>query len=227
MKKSFLDIYFRNARGVLRISFDIELWKYAWPVCIVLLPFTLSLGAGIKTLIDFFSRKNIPETNLKAVDNHIATLDSDINPLLETINTYSSHAKSLSSQKLCTSLNKIEIEADSDLAKDINRKKQILQYEQLGIDKDPSLLDRYRKRFIANLKLDESRQKRLDDYNTQQTRHHITKRNNNMKAIIREYVSAPHNYGKAMQQTICNHFFPSERPTIGLESPVEKKQVLP
>lgn len=213
-KKSFLDIYFRNAIGVLKNILDIRMWSYGWPIGAALLPLNLTFGAGIKTLIDFISRKNIPEETLSEVESKIDALDAEtIIPVINAIASYYPNAKSISSKNLYVALRTVEQIANWDLNTDIKTKKLALQKEQLGIDKNPKLLDMYKKSYIANLTLDEGHQKRFDDYAITQKAQRTTQGSSQIKTVIREYVSANHNYGKGMQHAICNYFFSPAPPT--------------
>lgn len=210
-KKNFIDIYARNAKGVLWSFPNVDTWLYLWlPVTVVytaLLPLTATFGAGIKALIDFFSRKEIPEETLGSVDNQVAALDAEgITPLIDEIFKYKD-AKSTSSQKLIQRLHAIPNEASAAMQAGMSEAKRTLQKAQLGIKKNSELLNMYKDSYISNLTLDEVHQKRLDDYIQRNNEHCQAQQLSMQKVIVREYLGAEHNYGKRMQQIICNYFF--------------------
>lgn len=159
-QKSLTDIYKRNFKDTFFGGFMVPS-EYpdglAMIFHIVLLPFTLTFGAGIKSLIDFFSRKEIPETSLRDAEHQIKDLDSTT-LLIQEIFKYKPQAKSISSKQLIKDLEQINLDTQTAITTGYQNKKQQLQNEQLGIDKDPSLLNVYQSSYISNLALDETRQ---------------------------------------------------------------------
>lgn len=231
-KKNFLDIYTRNVKGTFWGGFS-EVFLKIYPVGALvpiihaaLLPLTLTFGAAIKSLIDFFSRKEIAEETLNAVNDKIDALDEkSIEPLIREISTYK-NAKSASSQKLMSTLNQIPHETHSVIQKAMKDKKRALQEEQLGIDKNPELLDMYQDNFIAKLQLNEVHQKKLEDYIQENDQHCKEQQLKNQKAAVKAYLGADHNYGKRMQQVICNHFFPPAAVSVAPQ-PTNEIRALP
>lgn len=92
-RKSFGDILLRNIGGFFEKGFpDIDEWKNLWviavPIFIVTLPLTLIL-VGIKTLIDYFSRKEISEDKMSNLVNKIESssqeqMDRDKKPYFKS-----------------------------------------------------------------------------------------------------------------------------------------------
>ena len=231
MKKNFIDIYKRNVQGTFLGGFNSG-WEKIYGIGVIvpiahffLLPLTLTFGAGIKAIIDFFSRKEIPEETLSSVNNQVAALDAEgITPLIDEISKYKD-AKSTSSQKLIRMLHALPGEADSAMQAGIAKEKRALQEAQLGIDKNPELLNTYKDSYISNLPLDEVHQKRLDDYIQRNSEHCQTQQLSKQKVVVREYLGSEHNYGKRMQQIICNYFFPPA-PTV-VVAPSKSDEITP
>jgi hypothetical protein len=214
-QKNFIDMYKRNFKGTFFGGFfDPQgtnfVVPFIWIGHIALLPLTLTFGAGIKTLIDFFTRREIPEETINAVDGAIDALDAEsIRPLIESIAIYRNGAQSTSSKKLIQMLlHTIPGETIDATSKDLGRKKRELQEAQLGININPELRKRYRPSYIANLPLNEESQRQLDAYIAENRVHTNTQQLSKQKGVIKEYLGADHNYGKKMQQIICNYFFP-------------------
>lgn len=83
---------------------------YAWIVKIIFLPITLIFLPVIKSLIDFFSRKELPEKNMENLNDKIERSDeNEIDALVQDIFTYD--AQSISSNKLIEILIALRIEA--------------------------------------------------------------------------------------------------------------------
>lgn len=222
--KSFIDIYVRNAKGVLKRFPDIDLWTYGWPfvavIYTVLLPVTTIFGALIKSFIDFFSRKELPETRLKEVDEQINALNEDrLKPLINKISSYE-NAQSKSSQELIQNLHNI-----SDRRKDIATEKRALQEKQLDLHINPGRLAMYKESYIANSPLNKENQKTLDGYISKNREYSQSQQLEDKKIAIKNYLLAPHNSGKRMQHIICNHFFPPA-PTSEVGLP-ETDQITP
>lgn len=214
--KSLKDIYKRNFKATFFGGFtvpEIYLIGVLVPIIhLVLLPLTLTFGAGIKSLIDFFSRKEIPETSLRDAEGKIPDLDTDNTTLLiQEIYKYKPQAQSNSSKQLINGLKQINRYTENAIATGYKEKKQQLQKEQLGIDKDPSLLNVYQSSYISNLALDETRQQSLDSYMQENKKHCKSQQLTREKTIILDYLSATHNTGKRMQHIICNFFSPAPR----------------
>jgi hypothetical protein len=74
--KNIWDIYSRNVTSFFRESFPrLDTWSLLWfpaaVVFVVTLPLTLTLFVGLKSLIDFFSRKKIPEEKMSSLNEKI------------------------------------------------------------------------------------------------------------------------------------------------------------
>lgn len=221
-QKSLVDIYIRNVKGAFFGGFKVpEIYPIGIlvPVFhILLLPFTLTFGAGIKSLFDFFLRKEIAETSLSDAKHQIEGMDN-VTPLIEEIYKY--EPKSNSSKKLINDLTRIS----DDTQTRYQDKKLELQKEQLGIHKNPNLLNAYKSSYISNLTLDESRQKLLDNYMEENQNQCKSEQLEEEKTIIGDYLSAKHNNGKRMQHIICNFF--SSAPTKQPLAPIINNTVEP
>lgn len=204
-QKSLIDSYKRNAKGVFFGGFTVPNIYH-----IIFLPLTLTFGAGIKSLIDFFSRKEIPETSLDNAKHQIQDLDTDRTTLLiEEICRYKPEVQSNSSKQLIEDLEQIALETQTAISTGYQDKKQQLQEEQLGIDKNPDLLNVYQSSYISNLVLDGTRQQSLDSYIEENQKRCKSQEFTRQKTIIGDYLSATHNTGKRMQHIICNFFSPA------------------
>ncbi|MDI1351403.1 MAG: hypothetical protein PSV35_01325, partial [bacterium] len=204
-RKNIWDIYSRNAKGFFIKGFpDPERWTIAWfPAAIVFLatsPLTLILGVGIKSLIDFFSRKEIPERKISSLSNKIQESDANtINTLVEKLSIY--QAQSTSSKKLIQTLHASSTETIQAITKGLKNKKEALQEEQFN--SEPSF-----GRFITvGGPLSQARQNTLENYNIANSSHCNSQKLKKQKDILKEYLGAEHNSGKKMQQIIYDHFF--------------------
>ncbi|MBA2652909.1 MAG: hypothetical protein H0U73_11660 [Tatlockia sp.] len=107
----FLSIYWRNVKGTFKKGFIepiFDLAAFVWISHIALMPITLTLGALLKTVVDFFSRKanEIPEDVLKVQKDEIANFNKEnMESLVKEISAYT--PKSNSSQMLLKELNQL------------------------------------------------------------------------------------------------------------------------
>ena len=205
------DIYTRNVKGVFWGGFlDIDRWKHftiiAALVHIVTLPLTVTFLAGIKTLFDFFTRKELPEDKINALNGKITALDSEsIKPLISDMLQYT--PKSTSSQMLLKNLQNVPNEASSVLEQAKKDKIRALQLNQLTTDLVPDPTKTYLEAAITGTKLDDKHQAQLDEYlklNEAETQKQGLAK---QKAQIGAYLNADENAGKYMQHVIHNHFF--------------------
>jgi hypothetical protein len=225
-RKSIWDIYNRNAQGVFLGGFtNIGQWKYLIPVVAILhiafLPLTLTFGAGLKSLIDYFTRKELPQEKLESLNNKINELDNDnIQPLIDEMAHYT--PQSNSSKMLLKSLQKIPAETASVLEQAKTEKIRALQLHQLttGTVVDPT--QAYLFTFITSTKLDETHQAQLDEFLKQNEAHVKKQELTKQKAQIQTYLKADENAGKQMQHVIHNHLFPA---LVVPKPPVEPKDM--
>ena len=164
----------------------------AW---LITLPITTTVGAGIKALIDFFSRKEIPDELIGETEENLKNAPAEkITELVKQITDYSTQSKS--SDCLRKKLNK----SSYDSKKAVHEEKMLLKKEQLGLD----CTSKYKEQYILNLELDDGRATRLNQYDLEAT----TKLSTQQKTTITEYLQAAHNQGKKTQHIICNFFNP-------------------
>ena len=176
---------------------------------IIFLPITLTIVAGIKTLFDYFTRKELPDEQLDQLISKVDTLDNDgIEPLIDKIVKYSSDSNA--SGVLKTHLRSVSHEAYDAVQKAQIEKTSALKLAQLTTIQHPDPRKVYSYDYINKVKLDETHQKELDTFCAQNKTDCHTKKLVQQKTSIKEYLSADYNAGKKMQHIINNHFFPQQ-----------------
>lgn len=212
--KNLWDIYCRNISGVFRNNpgdgKDNPSIVFQWIVYIIFLPITLIIFVGIKTLIDFFSRKEIKEEKMLGLKDKIElSSDEDIILLVKNLSIFD--VQSRSSHKLILTLKAASTETAIAMARSGQDAKRVLQEEQYNSENNVgSIIDRGAA--ISNTKLNPARQQQLDDYINSNTAHCTQQKLEIQKRVLTEYLDAKHNSGKRLQHTIYNHFF--SRPAI-------------
>lgn len=94
------------------------------------LPVSLTLGAGIKTLIDYFSRKSIPSTVIDDVNKQLLNINhEDFNDLETELRQY--NPKSNSSKRVLVLLSEIDSDRNSCASSNENNAEMELCLEQL------------------------------------------------------------------------------------------------
>ena len=209
--KKMFDLYSRNAVGVFWGGLpNPQTWTYLFfPALIVhlaLLPITMTFGAALKTLIDFFTRKELPKEQTSALNDKLSELDgTNIDSLISDIQGYS--ARSNASKMLQTQLKGLQENATVVETQAAQAKKWALQLAQLTTEAHPDPLKVYTQEYIASLPLDAERQSVFDTYVLANVAHCETQRAAAQKAKVQEYFGAEKNAGKKMQHVIYQHFF--------------------
>lgn len=230
-RKNIWDIYSRNVTGFFREGFpDPGIWTLAWlpaaVVFVVTLPLTLSLVVGLKSLIDFFSRKEILEEKMSSLNTKIEQSgEAEIESLVKDISTYK--AQSISSNKLIQTLQATSTATNQAITGSLQAKKRALQEEQFNSEGNSDSVEN-RETAISIVKLNPTHQRELDAYSNSNSAHCNSQKLQKQKDVIKDYLGADHNSGKRMQHIIYDHFFfkpapveiknatPSDRPITAL-----------
>lgn len=206
-RKSFIDIYKRNVKGLfwggLKIP-DIYPIGLLVPLAhLALLPLTVTVVAVGKSSIDYFSRKEIPEASLSDAKSKIQNLDMDSTTfLIKEICKYKLGAKSKSSRQLIHSLEQITLDTQTTITAKNQEKKRELQEEQLKTNKDPNPSNVFQSQYISDLPLNEDNQQSLNSYMKENEELRKSEQLTKVKTMIVDYLSAPHNTGKRLQHLI-------------------------
>lgn len=129
----FMDLFGRNAKTLIIKGYKLSSpemnggTNYMAPLIFVghtlLLPYTLILGAGIKTIIDLATRKEIPQDKIKNLSDTIDNTPSDkMDEKISEILNYK--AKSNSSQKILKELSELDKSTKTTIENEIKDKKQ-------------------------------------------------------------------------------------------------------
>ncbi|CAM2737668.1 hypothetical protein [Legionella worsleiensis] len=210
VKQSFKQIYLRNAIGVFyaykigHLSAVVEdragtrreanyLAGIGYILWAITLPLTITLGATIKSLIDFFSRKETSDDTVNQTLDSTNALDADkIKPVIDVLREY--YPQSKSSNHLVNSL----FQENYKTQRNINKEKQRLQADQLGND----CYVKYLPQYIFNLPLDEEHVRLLNEF----TNESYVRLLEIQKSALQAYVHADHNRGKRTHNTLCQFF---------------------
>jgi len=206
----FLSLYWRNVKGVFLGGFvDSVRFSYAAPIIwiahLALLPLTLTFGAGIKSIVDYFSRFSsfVTAEAIKNKQQAISKMDSiDLSLLTTKLLQY--EAQSNSSKKLLEQLNQLPNERRRVIKAGYDECKYNLALDQLGKDAEK----KFQPAYIKNLELDSPHQEKLDAYDKANKAHLSTQRQDESKRLITEYIGAEHNNGKKVFQIIFGLFNP-------------------
>jgi hypothetical protein len=203
--KRFGIIYKRNVMGVLNALLSLPmlyLFPYTTVPMFYLLPLTLTLGAGIKSIIDFATRKFLDSQSIENAKNtlhEISIETSELNKLFKEI--LKSHPQSHSSKKVQADLicdrKSFEISINQHIQNLISAKQNELDKKQTeglhhGAKAVGSVLSEQEKievknEFIAS----EDYQKLLEEFKQK------------IKSRVYIYISAKHNFGKSTHNKIC------------------------
>lgn len=171
----------------------------------ILLPVTL-FGAGIKTLSDYHTRKQLPQDQIQQVDSQIAALDRvKLGELLQKIQDY--NAKSISSRALKNILAHT-ITSDIQIAQQrkINVKAYSLRQQQLSTDGNPDDWQNYQDQYVKELPLNAHNQILLEQWTAECLQEGENLIFNLRRQTLRDFFSAMHNQGKKMQWVIYDFF---------------------
>ncbi len=212
--KEILFLYGRNVKGTFLSCLTqtpvdpyFEVKGYLLFFHLLLLPITLTFGAGIKTIIDVVTRKEQPPEKMAELNSKVAEVEEKkLKPLVKELLSY--EPKSNSSRALKQTLTTIPQDEKSALDNDIRQKKWELQLSQLTSPEQPEPTSVYQKSYIANLELNESNIKKLELYNGERTIYYKQQAFEKQKSAVQEYLGAAKNAGKRMQNIIYFYFFP-------------------
>ena len=205
--KNFFSLYWRNIKGTFFNGF-VEPITYIGPLIwlghIVLLPLTLTIGAGIKTFIDFFTRKPMPDESIKAKQNEIKSLDDQqIEELTKNISSYNPHSNS--SRMLLNQLAQLTIDERLVAEREYAIEKRRLVLDQLG----PNAEQKYLASYIADVSLDVRHKEILKNYDAQNKAHLAEQKLTAQKNVICSYLGDKKNNGKKLMQVILGLFSPA------------------
>ncbi len=196
-----LSIGWRNIKGTFLGGFvDPMLFFYftipIWLIHMALLPLTLTIGAGIKTIVDFFTRVPLAPTVINAQTTLIKQYDSKMmEELVADISKYK--PKSESSYELITNLKKLN-KMDKSIDIFQTETKIDLAWKQSG-DTTQSI---FKKSYIKDLPLNLSNQKVLVGKCKEFEDQVKARRLKSQKTLIENYLNNDYNKGKKMQQLI-------------------------
>jgi hypothetical protein len=231
--KNFFDIYRRNAYGAITAFPSAKSYRqvfiFAVAVYLVTIPFTATIGAGIKSIFDYFSRKDIEQETIDSTTTSINSLNHEtIKPILEEITLQNS--KSLSSRQLIKVL-KIRIPKALNSAKEkqLSTKKRELQEAQIRNTFPLNVLEILENLdspcnscWIPKFELKEEYKQAFDVYETDINSFYDNQALENQKTVINDYMKAKHNHGKSMMSNICSFFTPSEEELKPVDEEVQR-----
>lgn len=235
--KSFIDIFKRNFMGILRVmsfkAIGIEDYAgegiafFSWFLC----PLTLTFGVFTKSLIDFFSRKEISKNEIGEVNIKIDNIsEKQMSCLTEKIRQYYS-SKSNSSKELQIKLRKIHDKESSDFAQEISEEKNKLtcdslreKYSIIDTDVDVRKVFSYQSFQEETRNIETTRAYEIEEFTDKRRMHHNSIELKSKKSAIKDYLNDPHNSGKKTQHIICNFF---KKGSIELVNVSAKHNALP
>lgn len=167
----------------------------------VLLPITLTLGAGIKTLIDLATRKKpLSKQDLDNASGIIDTLDDEALGEIREKTILTSNPSSISSKQLVYTIEELKQQVEQQQNQHLSKKNSKLVREKaLGYSQilnDPSAAVSYKLSVQdrATIAAQESAKLReISDCSTALIRN-----------SIKRYIAAPHNNGKKLHQLLAN-----------------------
>lgn len=213
----FWSIYTRNAAGVLSAFPEFEQDDYSYPLKIapllLLLPFTISIGALAKSVFDFFTRSEPVKKGHDNTQEKITGLDdAQFDNLLKKIYGYHNGAQSSSSKALIETLQKTpqNIKAKAEVA--IQAKNQCLKGSQLkeklhktGLD---ALGNDLKPKTIQQEVLEGEYLNEFLNYQQSLTANAHENTTKEQRALIIDYYTSSHNRGKRLKNMIYSFFNP-------------------
>lgn len=204
----FFSLWARNAGGVLKGGL-VPIYQFSfvapfiWIPHLVLLPLTLTLGAGFKTLFDCLTRKFTPEVEVKSRLETISKMsDSEINGLVEIVREYND-AKSHSSKEIQSSLNNLVQNEKRKTTTDCDRKLQMLLAVQRETQNNLS------RHPMDYSKLNEKNNKDHADFSEKAKNLETKIIATQSKTVIIDFLQKENNNGKEMFNRLMRFFKPS------------------
>lgn len=182
----------------------------AWLVRLLFLPLTLTLGAGIKTLIDIFSRKELPQAEMAKMWNELNEIDN-ISDRMDTIVEALLHydPKSKSSVALCNKLRDLSNNAHESMEKDLKNEEWRLKKAQLNSE-ELEVLQKHNtlNKAIPNSTLNAENIEAMKKYRQTAYVKAYQDIHKKEKEAIMDYLREDKNSGKKSEHIIYNALFP-------------------
>lgn len=210
--KYFFYLYGRNIKGSFintlkfakEVASQTEIGFLIAIASLAVVPITMILGGGIKTLIDFFTRKRMSATRMTESQNSIAAMDqATMDNLTQHIaNNYTPRSQSNSSRMLLEQLEAIQYENEDDVI-GLSTLKNNRAREQLGPNAHI-----YSEEYISTLVLDETHQALFDQDVVDARLNYVEQKLARKKELFEGYMGQNKNLGKRLFATI-SRFHPA------------------
>ena len=206
-KISFFSLYRRNVKGVWNDLSDPSygMDDYGMPIRFLFLPLTLTIGAGIKSLIDYFTRKPLSPEEYEQTENKLSAMnEDDIEICAATISKNYPAPKSKSSnaliQLLISFVNEkvIRAEVQSQIEdRKLDSAIEHLKTEGISISSRPKCIIS-----LSETDLEELDKRTPENLNAKKQEVAENKRDN-----LISFFTNPYNAGKKMQRAIMEATF--------------------